>query len=59
MSQWEHQAVEIIYNKLSSSINEIGLAGWELVQVGLPYQHIPTDENMTHYHVVWFKRRIE
>lgn len=56
---YEHCAVEIIQTQLLSSINVLGAEGWELVQVGLPYQHIPTDENYTLYHVVWFKRKVK
>lgn len=56
MPKWEHSAVEIQSNHLLGCINEAGARGWQLVQVGLPYQHIPTDEDMTQYHVVWFKR---
>jgi len=54
---WEHKAIEIRYDVLLKVVNEFGADRWELVQVGLPYQKIPTDENMTLYHVVWFKRR--
>ncbi len=59
MRKWEHQAVELRYDRLLASINEAGAEGWQLVQVGQPYQHIPADENMTQYHVVWLKRELE
>jgi len=54
---WEHKAIEIHCDVLLKVINEFGADRWELVQVGQPYQHIPTDINMTLYYLVWFKRR--